>query len=53
MVWHEKFGWLAKANVPRYEQGERLSAGRWVSEEADARRTAASSPAGTSKASIT
>ncbi|MGA2069007.1 MAG: hypothetical protein ABSG86_28895 [Thermoguttaceae bacterium] len=37
MVWHQKFGWLPQANVARYEQGERLSGGRWVSQEADAR----------------
>jgi hypothetical protein len=37
MVWHEKFGWLPKTNLARYEQGERLSGGRWVSQEADAR----------------
>ena len=37
MVWHAKFGWLPKANVARYEQGERLFGSRWVSQEADAR----------------
>ena len=37
MVWHEKFGWIAKTNVPRYEQGERFSGGRWLSAEDDAR----------------
>jgi hypothetical protein len=37
MVWHPKFGWIAKANVARYEQGERLSGGRWISAEEDAR----------------
>lgn len=37
MVWHDKFGWLSKANVPRYEQGERFNNGRWISAEADDR----------------
>jgi hypothetical protein len=41
MVWHEKFGWLNPANVERYERGERLSGGRWISAEADARLHAA------------
>jgi hypothetical protein len=36
-VWHEKFGWIAKANVRRYEQDERLYQGRWISAEEDAR----------------
>ena len=37
LVWNEKFGWLNKVNVPRYERGERLSGGRWVTEAVDAR----------------
>ncbi|MEE8453106.1 MAG: DUF1570 domain-containing protein [Thermoguttaceae bacterium] len=36
-VWHEKFGWLPKSHVPRYEQGMRYTSGRWVSAEEDAR----------------
>jgi hypothetical protein len=36
-VWHEKFGWLPKVHVRRYEQGERRHNGRWISAEADAR----------------
>jgi len=36
-VWHEKFGWLPAAHVPRYEQGERYYRGRWISAEEDAR----------------
>jgi hypothetical protein len=35
-VWHEKFGWLPKANVARYEKGQRYSEGRWVSAAQDA-----------------
>ncbi len=39
-VWHEKFGWLPKTHVARYEQGERYYQGRWVTadEEAQLRR---------------
>jgi hypothetical protein len=35
-VRHEKFGWLPKAHVERYEQGQRYYQGRWmpVAEEA-------------------
>jgi len=36
-VWHEKFGWLPEAHVPRYEQGQRYFRGRWISAEEDAR----------------
>jgi hypothetical protein len=36
--WHPKFGWLAPANFPRYEAGERLVGSRWVSAEEDAAR---------------
>lgn len=36
-VWHEKFGWLPKAHVRRYEQGQRYSGGRWITAEEDAR----------------
>jgi len=36
-VWHEKFGWLPKSHVKRYEQGERRHKGRWISAEEDAR----------------
>jgi hypothetical protein len=37
-TWHPKFGWLAVTEVPRYEAGERLVGGRWLSSEADATR---------------
>ncbi len=39
-VWHEKFGWLPKAHVERYEQGQRNYQGRWMTadEEAKLRR---------------
>jgi hypothetical protein len=38
-IWHPKFGWIAAADVPRYESGERLIGTRWVSvEDARARR---------------
>ena len=36
-VWHERFGWLPRAHVERYEQGQRLHAGRWITAEADAK----------------
>ncbi len=29
-VWHPDFGWVPKANVARYEAGERLYLGRWI-----------------------
>lgn len=35
-VWHEKFGWIKLADVPRYEAGQRLLRGRWVTAEEDA-----------------
>ena len=37
-VWSEKFGWLPKAYLRRYEEGQRYSDGRWISAEEDARR---------------
>lgn len=30
LVWHEKFGWLPKTHVKRYEDGERYFRGRWM-----------------------
>ncbi len=35
-VWNEKFGWLPKSHLARYENGERYVAGRWISAEQDA-----------------
>src|SRR6478672_9316076 len=29
-VWHPKFGWVAAADIPRYEKGERQLNGRWA-----------------------
>jgi hypothetical protein len=37
-VWSDKFGWLPKANLPRYEKGERYCDGRWITAEEDAQR---------------
>ena len=37
MVWHEKFGWIEKANLPRYERGERLLGVTWIDAGNDAR----------------
>jgi hypothetical protein len=36
MGWHEKFGWLDKNSVARYERGERLLGGTWISADDDA-----------------
>ncbi|MEA1951495.1 MAG: DUF1570 domain-containing protein, partial [Planctomycetota bacterium] len=33
----EKFGWIRKADLQRYEKGERRYANRWISTEEDAR----------------
>ncbi len=38
MVWHDEFGWLPKAHVKRYEEGQRFDRGRWITSEEDARR---------------
>lgn len=35
-VWHDRFGWLPKAAVRRYEQGQRFANGQWISAEQDA-----------------
>jgi len=37
-VWHEKFGWIPKSHVRRYEQGQRHDRGRWITAEEDAQR---------------
>lgn len=29
-VWHERFGWLPRTHVERYERGERYYNGRWI-----------------------
>ena len=36
MVWHDKFGWLEKNQVPRYEHGERLLGSTWIDAANDA-----------------
>jgi hypothetical protein len=38
-VWHEKFGWLLKAHLERYDKGDRYYRGRWLpaAEEAELR----------------
>ncbi len=40
MVWHDKFGWLLKTNVKRYEQGQRYYNRQWMpaAQEAEIRR---------------
>lgn len=37
-TWHPKFGWIAEADIPRYESGQRLVGSRWLSAEGDAAR---------------
>jgi hypothetical protein len=39
-VWSDRFGWLPKAHLRRYEDGERYRDGRWISAEDDAKRHA-------------
>jgi len=39
-VYSDRFGWLPKAHLSRYEAGERFFNGRWISVEEDARRHA-------------
>jgi hypothetical protein len=39
-TWHLKFGWIAAADTPRYEKGERLIGNRWTSAGSDAARHA-------------
>lgn len=36
MVWHDRFGWLPQKNVARYEQGERLYNGQWITADREA-----------------
>ena len=36
LVWHDKFGWLKKDEVKRYEAGERRFGTRWMSAEQEA-----------------
>ncbi|MEN6451881.1 MAG: hypothetical protein ABFC96_15430 [Thermoguttaceae bacterium] len=39
-VWSDRFGWLPKGSMSRYEHGERYCDGRWISAADDARRHA-------------
>ncbi|MDY0167781.1 MAG: DUF1570 domain-containing protein [Thermoguttaceae bacterium] len=39
-VWDERFGWLPKGHLHRYEQGMRLRDGRWITAEEDSRQRA-------------
>ncbi len=36
-VWHEKFGWLPRSSVAKYEQGMRFNQNRWISAADNAR----------------
>ena len=37
MVWNERFGWIERANLPRYDSGERLFGATWIDAASDAR----------------
>jgi hypothetical protein len=37
-VWSDKFGWLPKSNLSRYDDGQRYYDGRWISAAEDADR---------------
>lgn len=37
-VWHDKFGWLPKDRVERYEGGERFFQNKWITAEEEARK---------------
>ncbi len=37
-VWSDKFGWLPKAYLRRYEQGQRYYDGQWISADDDVKR---------------
>jgi hypothetical protein len=39
-VWHDRFGWLPRDQVARYERGERFFRGRWMSDREEARQRA-------------
>ncbi|HBO42805.1 MAG TPA: hypothetical protein DD670_02475 [Planctomycetaceae bacterium] len=36
-VWNDRFGWIRKNHLERYEKGERLCDGRWLSADEDSR----------------
>jgi hypothetical protein len=38
LVWDDRFGWLPKSYVKRYEAGQRSMGGKWISAAEDARR---------------
>ncbi len=35
-VWDDRYGWLPKAHLPRYEKGERFALGRWMRADEEA-----------------
>ncbi len=39
-IWHDKFGWIPRDHVRRYESGMRYCDGQWITAEEDARRHA-------------
>jgi hypothetical protein len=38
LAWSEKFGWLTKTHLRRYEDGQRYCDGRWITAAEDAQR---------------
>ena len=36
-IWSDRFGWIRKADLKRYEEGQRPYNGRWISAEEDAK----------------
>lgn len=37
-IWSDRFGWMRRPDLKRYEEGQRLCNGRWISAEEDAKR---------------
>lgn len=37
-IWHDKYGWILKNHVRRYEEGQRFVKNAWISAEDDARQ---------------
>ena len=37
LVWDDKFGWISKSSLDRYQQGERFAGGRWIPAKTDDR----------------
>lgn len=35
-IWHHRFGWIAEKDIPKYEAGQRLYNGQWITAEKEA-----------------